>query len=67
MVIVDFTVNLGAGRLQTRRFGGGSTCGIGWLKQELRLWVHGGGKVLPGLVARRHVESHLLIASKLDK
>lgn len=59
--IVDFTFNLGAGRLQTstlRR----------WVNQrdwveagrELRRWVFGAGKVLPGLVVRRDAERVLL-------
>jgi lysozyme len=55
--IVDFTFNLGAGRLQTstlrRRINQQD-----WhnAAQELRRWVYGGGKVLPGLVARRQAE-----------
>jgi lysozyme len=59
--IVDFTFNLGAGRLQTstlrRRINQRD-----WVaaKQELRRWVYGGGKVLPGLVARREAECVLL-------
>ena len=59
--IVDFTFNLGAGRLQTstlRR----RVCQRDWVAagQELRRWIYGGGKVLPGLVARREAESRLL-------
>ena len=60
--IVDFTFNLGAGRLQTstlrRRINQRD-----WVSaaQELRRWVYGGGKVLPGLVTRRIVESNLLL------
>jgi lysozyme len=59
--IVDFTFNLGAGRLQTstlrrrvnqRDWPAAAT--------ELRRWVYGGGKVLPGLVARREAEVTLL-------
>ena len=59
--IVDFTFNLGAGRLQTstlrrrvnqRDWSGAAT--------ELRRWVYGAGKVLPGLVARRAAEAALL-------
>ena len=55
--IVDFTFNLGAGRLQAstlrrrvnqRDWSSAAT--------ELRRWVYGGGKVLPGLVARREAE-----------
>ena len=59
--IVDFTFNLGAGRLQTstlrRRVNQRD-----WTAacQELRRWVYGGGKVLPGLVARRAAECALL-------
>ncbi len=60
--IVDFTFNLGAGRLQTstlrRRINQRDWLGAA---AELRRWVYGGGKVLPGLVARRHAEAiHLL-------
>lgn len=61
--IVDFTFNLGAGRLQTstlRRRVNQSDCAAA--ATELRRWVYGGGKVLPGLVARREVEAALLIA-----
>ena len=59
--IVDFTFNLGAGRLQAstlrRRINQQD-----WpsAAHELRLWVYGGGKVLPGLVARRETEIALL-------
>ena len=59
--IVDFTFNLGAGRLQTstlrRRVNQRDWHGAG---QELRRWVYGGGKVLPGLVTRREAEVALL-------
>lgn len=60
--IVDFTFNLGAGRLQTstlrRRINQRD-----WKSatQELRRWVYGGGKKLPGLVARREAELALLL------
>lgn len=59
--IVDFTFNLGGGRLQTstlrrrvnqRDWPAAAT--------ELQRWVYGGGKVLPGLVARREAEVALL-------
>ena len=59
--IVDFTFNLGAGRLQTstlrRRVNQRD-----WpaAETELRRWVYGGGKVLPGLVARRSAEAALI-------
>ena len=59
--IVDFTFNLGAGRLQTstlrRRINQRDWSASG---QELRRWVYGGGKVLPGLVVRRRAEMTLL-------
>ena len=59
--IVDFTFNLGAGRLQTstlrRRVNQRDWVAAG---QELRRWVYGGGRVLPGLVARRGAEAALL-------
>ena len=55
--IVDFTFNLGAGRLQTsmvrRRISQRDWVGAA---QQLQLWVWGGGRVLPGLVARRTAE-----------
>ena len=59
--IVDFTFNLGAGRLQTstlrRRINQRDWPSAG---QELSRWVYGGGRVLPGLCARRQAEiSHL--------
>lgn len=59
--IVDFTFNLGAGRLQTstlrRRINQREWNAAG---NELGRWVFGGGRVLPGLVARRAAEAHLL-------
>lgn len=58
--MVDFTFNLGAGRLQTstlrRRVNQRDWYAAG---DELRRWVYGGGKVLPGLVARRTAEAAL--------
>ena len=62
--IVDFTFNLGAGRLQAstlrRRVNQ-----RGWIAagQELRRWVYGGGRVLPGLVTRREAEVAWLLCS----
>lgn len=62
--IVDFTFNLGAGRLQTsmlrRRVNQRDWNGAG---QELKRWVYGGGKVLPGLVTRRAAEAAWLLRS----
>lgn len=58
---VDFCYNLGVGRLQTstlrRRLLAEDWDGA---KEELQKWVRGGGKVLPGLVARRKAEAALL-------
>jgi lysozyme len=60
--IVDFTFNLGAGRLQTstlrRRVNQRDWPGAG---QELRRWVYSGGRVLAGLRARRQAEVDLLV------
>ena len=60
--IVDFTFNLGAGRLQAstlrRRVNQRDWPGAA---NELRRWIHGGGRVLPGLVTRRDAETALLI------
>ncbi|MCA3238195.1 MAG: lysozyme [Curvibacter sp.] len=61
--ILDFTFNLGTGRLQTstlrRRVNQRD-----WVAAatELRRWVYGGGKVLPGLVARREAECAFLLS-----
>lgn len=62
--IVDFTFNLGAGRLQTstlrRRVNQRDWASAA---QELRRWVYGGGVVLPGLVIRREAQVVLLSGS----
>jgi lysozyme len=59
--IVDFTFNLGAGRLQTstlrRRV---SQRDWASAEKELCRWVYGGGRALPGLIARRQAECLLL-------
>ncbi|WP_373421809.1 lysozyme [Burkholderia multivorans] len=63
--IVDFTFNLGAGRLQTstlrRRVNERN-----WeaAARELRRWVYGGGRPLAGLVARREAEVLLVRANR---
>ena len=63
--IVDFTFNLGAGRLQTstlrRRVNQRD-----WdaSARELRRWVYGGGRVLPGIVTRREAEVALLLITE---
>lgn len=55
--IVDFTFNLGAGRLQTstlrRRINQQDWSASA---QELGRWIYGGGRGLPGLVTRRAAE-----------
>jgi lysozyme len=60
--IVDFTFNLGGGRLQTstlrRRVNQRDWAAAA---MELRRWVYGGGKVLPGLVTRREAEVSWLL------
>jgi len=63
--IVEFTFNLGTGRLKTstlrRRVNQRDWPGAA---SELRRWVYGGGRVLPGLVMRRTAESALIMRSK---
>ncbi len=63
--IVDFTFNLGAGRLQTstlrRRVNRRDWIAAG---QELRRWVYGGGRMLPGLINRREAEAAQLLCSE---
>lgn len=58
--IVDFTFNLGAGRLQVstlrRRINQGEHQLVG---RELERWVLGAGCRLPGLILRRHAEALL--------
>jgi len=59
--IADFAYNLGLTRLSCstlrRKLNAGDTVGA---TVELRKWVNGGGRVLPGLVARRAAECVLL-------
>ena len=59
--VVDFTFNLGAGRLQTstlrRRLNQRDWASAA---AEMRRWVYGAGTVLPGLVVRRDAEIVLL-------
>ncbi|MBN9403798.1 MAG: glycoside hydrolase family protein [Burkholderiales bacterium] len=61
--IVDFTFNLGAGRLQTstlrRRINQRDWPSV---VGELKRWVQGGGRVLPGLMYRREAEIQLIFA-----
>lgn len=59
--VADFAYNLGATRLKgstlRRRINAGDMAGA---RAELAKWVRGGGRVLPGLVARRAAEAALL-------
>jgi lysozyme len=59
--LVDFTFNLGTGRLKSstlrRRVIAGDWDSV---PAELRKWVRGGGKVLRGLVIRREAEISLI-------
>lgn len=59
--IVDFCFNLGAGRLQAstlrRRVNQRDWAAAA---QEMRRWVHAGGRVLPGLQARREIAAQWL-------
>lgn len=60
--IADFSFNLGLCRLKAstlrRRLNAGDIDGAG---RELRKWVFGGGRKLPGLVLRREAERALLL------
>lgn len=59
--LTDFAYNLGVGRYRSstlrRRVNAGDWAGA---KEQLMLWVRGGGKVLPGLVRRRQAEARFL-------
>lgn len=59
--ILDFVYNLGVGRLQTSTL---RRCvnAQDWpgAIEQINKWVRGGGRVLPGLVARRAAEAQLL-------
>jgi lysozyme len=60
--IVDFTFNLGPGRLQTSTLKRRINMRL-WQEaaNELHRWVYGGGVKLPGLVVRREAEARLLL------
>lgn len=63
--IVDFTFNLGAGRLQSSTLRRRINQRM-WpaAAEELKRWVYGGGRTLPGLVARREAERQLFITRR---
>ncbi len=62
--IADFSYNLGLGQLKAstlrRKLNAGDIDGAA---KELRKWVMGGGRKLPGLVIRRETERLLLLKS----
>lgn len=59
--LIDFAYNLGAANLESstlrRRVNAGAWSEV---PAELRRWVYGGGRKLPGLVARREAEAALI-------
>lgn len=59
--LIDFTFNLGVGRLKSstlrKRVNAGEWDAV---PAELRKWTRGGGKVLRGLVIRREAEIQLI-------
>lgn len=58
--ITDFVFNLGAGRLRASTLRRKINEGLyGDVPSELRKWIHGGGKKLPGLIMRREDEVRL--------
>lgn len=59
--VADFAYNLGLGRLKASTFRK-RVLARDWpgARTELRKWTRGGGRVLPGLVARREAEAALL-------
>lgn len=66
--IADFVYNLGPGRLRSSTLRNKINEGD-WNAaiQELRKWVHGGGKKLPGLVRRREAEITLILSSGINE
>lgn len=58
--LVDFVYNLGSGALQASTLRARLNRGqYSEVPAQLRRWVHGGGRVLPGLVIRREAEVSL--------
>lgn len=59
--VLSWTYNCGTGALQAstlrRRINAGDWPGA---QAEMRKWIRGGGRILPGLVTRRAVESGML-------
>jgi lysozyme len=60
--VADFTYNLGGARLAGSTFRKRiNACEWTGAADELQKWVRGGGRVLPGLVARRKAECDLIL------
>lgn len=63
--LISFAFNLGAGALQSstllRRING-----MEWddVPAQFARWVHGGGRILPGLVRRRQAETDLWVGAR---
>ncbi len=61
--ITDFAYNLGVGRYRAstlkRRVDSNDLLGV---ETELKKWVRGGGRVLPGLIKRRQAEIDLFLS-----
>lgn len=63
--LVSFTFNLGAGNLAASTLIHRYREGDDWAAaNEFLKWVHGGGRVLPGLVARRAAERAAFLSQK---
>ena len=59
--IVDFVFNLGPARLRASTLRKAVLAeDWDWACTELKKWVRGGGRILPGLVARREAEASLI-------
>jgi lysozyme len=59
--LIDFVYNLGSGTYQHSTLRSAVDC-FAWesVKNQLRLWIHAGGKVQQGLVDRRNAEIALI-------
>ena len=67
-VLIDFCYNIGYGELKTSSFlqHVKSKASNSIICASLNEWVHGGGKVLPGLVKRRKTDGILFTTGKLE-
>lgn len=62
MALTDFAYNLGLGALKSSTLLKKVNINdMDASKVEIMKWVHGGGKILPGLIKRRAAEANLLI------